>query len=176
MSTLCERVVVTVVAAVIALSAVQASAQSQSVPVQPGASPAAAIGVFAYPRNSQTAEQQADDENACYASAKQQTGIDPKAPAPAPQPAASQKGGGAKGAGRGAAGGAAVGAITGDAGSGAAVGATVGAVRGRRQQRKANKEAERQAGQQSQAQQQQSLDTFRRAFSACMDSRGYSVK
>jgi hypothetical protein len=57
----------------------------------------------------------------------------------------------------------------GDAGTGAAAGATAGAVRGRRQQTKANKAAEQQA-------QQQGLDTFRRAFSACMDSKGYSVK
>ena len=63
-----------------------------------------------------------------------------------------------------------------DPGTGAAVGATAGAVRGRRQQKKANKQAEQQAQQQGQAQQQQRLDTFRRAFSACIDSKGYSVK
>jgi hypothetical protein len=82
----------------------------------------------------------------------------------------------AKGAAGGAAGGAAIGAIAGDAGTGAAIGATAGAVRGRRQQKKANKQAEQQAQQQGQAQQQQRLDTFRRAFSACLDSKGYSVK
>jgi hypothetical protein len=76
----------------------------------------------------------------------------------------------------GAAGGAAIGAIAGDAGTGAAVGATAGAVRGRRQQKKANKQAEQQAAQQGQAQQQQTLDTFRRAFSSCIDAKGYSVK
>jgi hypothetical protein len=53
---------------------------------------------------------------------------------------------------------------------------TAGAVRGRRQQKKANKQAEQQAQQQGQAQQQQRLDTFRKAFSACIDSKGYSVK
>ena len=38
------------------------------------------------------------------------------------------------------------------------------------------KEAEQQAQQNAQAQQQQTLDTFKAAFSACMDARQYSVK
>lgn len=142
------------------------------------ASPAAKIGVFVYPRNNQTPQQQSKDENTCYSSALQQTGIDPAAPPPPPQQAPQQKGGAVKGAAKGAAGGAAIGAIADDTdtGTGAAVGATAGAVRGRRQQQKANKQAEQQAKQQSQAQQQQRLDTFRKAFSACIDSKGYSVK
>ena len=139
-------------------------------------SPSARIGLFVNPKNNQTPEQQADDEKTCYATAQQQTGIDPSAPPAPPQEAAQKPGGGAKGAARGAAGGAAIGGITGDAGTGAAVGATAGAVRGRRQQKKANKEAEQQAAQQSQAQQKQQLDTFRRAFSSCIDAKGYSVK
>lgn len=139
-------------------------------------SPAAKIGVFVNPKNNQSPTQQAEDENTCYATAQQQTGIDPAAPAAPPPEAAKNKGGGAKGAAGGAAGGAAIGAIAGDAGTGAAIGATAGAVRGRRQQKKANKQAEQQAAQQGQAQQQQKLDTFRRAFSSCIDAKGYSVK
>jgi hypothetical protein len=139
-------------------------------------SPASKIGLFVYPQKEQNPEQQAKDEGDCYTSAQQQTGIDPTAPAPAPQEADKKKGGAVKGAAGGAAGGAAIGAIAGDAGTGAAIGATAGAVRGRRQQKKANKQAEQQAQQQGQAQQQQTLDTFRRAFSACIDSKGYSVK
>jgi hypothetical protein len=149
-------------------------------PTQPpslsSGSPAAKIGLFIYPQKEQTPQQQAGDENACYSSAKQQTGIDPTAPPPAPQQADKKNGGAIKGAAGGAAGGAAVGAIAADAGTGAAIGATAGAVRGRRQQKKANKQAEQQAQQQGQAQQQQTLDTFRRAFSACIDAKGYSVK
>jgi len=140
------------------------------------ASPAAKIGLFVHPKNEQNPQQQASDESACYGLAQQQTGIDPAAPPPAPPEADQKKGGAVKGAAGGAAGGAAIGAIAGDAGTGAAVGATAGAVRGRRQQKKANKQAEQQAQQQGQAQQQQGLDTFRRAFSACLDSKGYSVK
>jgi hypothetical protein len=139
-------------------------------------SPAAKVGLFVNPKNNQTPQQQAEDENACYATAQQQTGIDPAAPAAPPPEAAKARGGGVKGAARGAAGGAAIGAIADDAGTGAAAGATAGAVRGRRQQRKANKQAEQQAAQQSQTQQQQKLDTFRRAFSSCIDAKGYSVK
>jgi hypothetical protein len=166
-------------------------------------SPAKSIGMFAYPRNNQNADQQQKDESECYASAKQNTGIDPQAPAPAAPSAESQqaaqkeaaqqagkdakKGGAVKGAAGGAAGGAAIGAIAGDAGTGAAIGATAGAVRGRRAQKKGEKAAQQQAAQQTAqtqqqaqsqatAQQQQKADTFKRAFSACMDARGYSVK
>jgi len=153
-----------------------ASAQGTQATSVGSGSPAAKIGLFVYPQKNQNPQQQASDESACFASAQQQTGIDPSAPPPSPQQANSAKGGGAKGAAGGAAGGAAIGAIAGDAGKGAAIGATAGAVHGRRQQKKANKQAEQQAQQQTQAQQQQTLDTFRRAFSACIDSKGYSVK
>ena len=162
------------------LIAAEIAAQNAGTAGQPGnapaATPAAKIGLFVNPKNNQTAEQQAQDENTCYSTAQQQTGIDPTAPAGPPPEAAKKQGGGAKGAAGGAAGGAAIGAIAGDAGTGAAIGATAGAVRGRRQQKKANEQAEQQAAQQAQAQQQQKQDTFRRAFSSCMDAKGYSVK
>jgi Glycine zipper len=164
-------------------SLIAASVGAQSTPTaspptsagQPG-SPSASIGLFVNPKSSQSTQQQAEDEKGCYATAQQQTGIDPTAPASAPSEAAKKQGGGAKGAAGGAAGGAAIGAIAGDAGTGAAIGATAGAVRGRRQQKKANKQAEQQAAEQAQAQQQQKLETFRRAFSSCIDAKGYSVK
>jgi len=162
-----------ITAAVSAQNAPAATGQPQNTS---SGTPATKIGLFVNPKNNQTADQQAQDEKTCYSNAQQQTGIDPAAPAePAPE-AAQKQGGGAKGAAGGAAGGAAIGAIAGDAGTGAAIGATTGAVRGRRQQKKANKQAEQQAAQQSQAQQQQKQDTFRRAFSSCMDAKGYSVK
>lgn len=138
--------------------------------------PSATLGVFVYPKNQQTSAQQTKDENECYSWAKQQTGWDPKTPAPPPQQAAKAQGGGAKGAAGGAAGGAAIGAIGGDAGKGAAIGATAGAVRGRRQQKKANKQAEQEAQKQSSAQNQEAMNKFKGAFSSCIDARGYSVK
>ena len=54
-------------------------------------SPAKSIGMFAYPKNQQSADQQLKDENECYASAKQQTGIDPQAPPPAAKPKSKRK-------------------------------------------------------------------------------------
>jgi hypothetical protein len=166
-------------------------------------SPAKSLGMYAYPKNNQSSDQQLRDENDCYASAKQNSGVDPQAAAPAAPTAEEQKaaqqqaaqqagkdapkGGAVGGAAKGAAGGAVVGAIAGDAGTGAGIGATVGAVHGRRQKKKAKKTAEQQAAQQTaQAQQQAqaqataehqaSLDSFKRAFSACMDARQYSVQ
>jgi hypothetical protein len=153
----------------------------------PAATPKpATLGLAVYPGSGQDATQQAKDENECYAWARQQTGIDPTA-VTAPAPAAeAPKGGAVKGAARGAAKGAAVGAIGDDdrvrdeghldAGEGAAVGATAGAVRGRRAQKKASKEAQAQAQQTAQAQDAGRKDTFNKAWSACLEGRGYSVK
>jgi hypothetical protein len=169
----------------------------------PAWSPAKSIGMFAYPKNNQNPDQQLKDESDCYGSARQNTGVDPQTPPPqgpsaqqaqaAQQQAAQQagssvsKGGTVKGAAGGAAGGAAIGAIAGDAGQGAAIGATVGAVAGRRKQRMKEEQAKQQAAQQTaqgqqqseaqaQAQYQAGISTFKRAFSACMDARGYSVQ
>lgn len=139
-------------------------------------SPAARLGMFPYPKNNQSAAQQQQDENECYNWAKQQTGIDPSAPAPPPKEAKKPRGGGVKGAAGGAATGATVGAIAGDTGEGAAIGAAAGAMRGRRQQRKAGKQAEKQAEATAGQQKQQTLDVFKKAFAGCMDGRGYSVK
>jgi hypothetical protein len=138
-------------------------------------------GMYVFPKRNQPPEQQQQDEMQCNSSAVEMTGFDPSAPPSAPPPSqGAPAGSGARGALRGAAGGAAMGAamgaIAGDAGKGAAMGAAgggmVGGVRGRRQGR------EQQAAQQQAAQQQQQgqLQAYQRAFSACMDARGYSVK
>jgi hypothetical protein len=194
--------------AVILAGALLTSAQAP--PTQaPAAAPAAApawspaqnIGMFAYARNGQSADQQLKDESECYGSAKQRTGIDAQAPPPkglteeekkaAQQQAAENakqvQGARVGGAARGAAGGAAVGAIAGDAGKGAAAGAVVGTMKGGMAQRSANAQAKQQAAAQTAAaqkkaeqdllqQHQEGIDIFQRAFAACMDARGYSVK
>jgi hypothetical protein len=170
------------------------SVQSQSQPSSPQAppttsssgaapsaskSPAQAVGLFVNPQKQQDASLQSKDEAECYNAAKQQSGIDPAnlaASTQPAQPANTPSGGGVKGAAGGAAAGAAIGAVAGDAGTGAAVGATAGAIHGRRQQKKAQKQAQQQAQQQQASAQQQNLDTFKRGMSACLDSRGYSVK
>jgi hypothetical protein len=167
----------------------------------PSSSAAEKVGLYAYPAKGQSHDQQLIDESDCYNSAQQQTGVNPDMAAPqAPSSAEVQaaqaqaadaapeaKGGRARGAARGAVGGAVIGGIAGNAGAGAAVGATVGTVRGGRQQRQANDQAKQQASAQAGAQVQQQyqsqkaahnaqMDKFKRAFSACMDAKGYSVK
>jgi len=125
---------------------------------------ALAAGPFVYPQKGQSAEQQNKDSNECYGWAKAQSGVDPGAPPPPAKPGQHARGT-AGGAARGAAGGAAIGAIAGDAGKGAAAGAVVGGVRGRRGSKA--------------AQQQQQADTrnaYDRAFGACMEGRGYTVR
>lgn len=182
------------------LASAQAQPSGQTAPA-PAWSPAQSIDMFAFPKNGQSADQQLKDESECYGMAKQRTGIDPQKAAPtgptaeqvqaaqkqAAQNADQVKGGRAAGAARGAAGGAAIGAIAGDAGKGAGAGAVAGTMSGGAKQRSANAQAQQKAAAQAKGQlekehQQQlqahkeGLDTFQRAFSACMDARGYSVK
>jgi hypothetical protein len=140
------------------------------------AAPAAAQKPIVYPAKGQTTAQQKKDDAECYAWAKQTTGIDPAAVAstPPPQQTGPAVGGGqrARGAVRGAAGGAAIGAIAGDAGAGAGIGALVGTMAGGRQAR------QQQAAQNEQAvaQHHEMINTHQRAFSACMEGRGYTIK
>lgn len=68
---------------------VSASAQTSSPQEAPAFSPAKSIGMFAYPKNQQNADQQLKDESQCYGSAKQHTSFDPQSAAPQ-QPNAEQ--------------------------------------------------------------------------------------
>jgi hypothetical protein len=148
-----------VVAAVLVAVASTAQAQKPSV----------------YPAKGQSAQQKQKDDKECLAWAKQDTGIDPvAASAPAPQQTGPATGGGerARGAARGAVGGAVIGGIAGDAGTGAGVGAAAGVMAGGAKARQ--KQAAQ--NQQAQQQQQQTLNTFYKAYGACMEGRGYSVK
>ena len=157
---------------------------------------ASAQSLIIYPAKGQSAAQQSKDEGECNTWAKTNTGIDPVAlanaasqPAPvaqAPATAPQQGGERVRGAARGAAVGAAVGAIAGDAGKGAAGGAVVGTAAGGAKKRNAQREAaaeQQQAQQQAQAtanaqaaDTQQKLATYNKAYSACLEGRGYSVK
>lgn len=129
-----------------------------------------------YPAKGQSAQQQQQDDAECRGWATQSTGIDPAAlaRAPIPQETGSTVGSGdrAQGAVRGAAGGALIGAIAGDTGDGAAVGAVLGTMRGGRQAR----QSQDQRNQQQVADRQGQLATYDRAFAACMEARGYTVK
>jgi hypothetical protein len=178
-------------AALVTVGLGSSAALAQAPPATEAPAPAAApkpatLGLAVYPGSGQDATQQAKDESECYAWARQQTGVDPTV-ASTPAPAAdAPKGGAVKGAARGAARGAAVGAIGDDdrvrdegnldTGEGAAAGAVAGAARGRRAQKKAAKQADAQAKQAAQAQDAGTKDTFKKAWGACLEGRGYSVK
>jgi hypothetical protein len=126
-----------------------------------------------YPAHGQSATKQSQDDGACYAWAKQNTGIDPAVVAGTPPPPQGPTGARARGAARGAAAGAIVGDVNHhDAGHGAAVGATAGAVAGGVRSRR---EHAAQA-QNAQANQQAEMNTYWRAYSACMQGRGYTVQ
>jgi len=121
-----------------------------------------------YPAKGQSTQQQKKDDGACYGWAKSNTGIDPAVVAQTPPPPSGPAVGGGERL-KGAARGAVVGEIAGGhGGEGAAAGALVGGARARKNQ----------AAQQQQAQGQkaQTMDTFYRAYGACMEGRGYTVK
>jgi hypothetical protein len=136
---------------------------------------AAAQQPIVYPSKGQSPQQQNQDEGQCAGWARQSTGIDPAmASSPAPQQTGPAVGGGQRlgGAARGAAGGAAIGAIAGDAGKGAGVGAVVGTMAGGRRAR----QQQAAQNQQAQAQQQDLQQTYYRAYGACLEGRGYTIK
>lgn len=116
--------------------------------------------VFVAPNKGQSKDQQSKDTAECRQFATEQV-----PPSQAPTGAGTHARGTAGGAAKGAAAGAAVGAIAGDAGKGAAAGAVVGGVGGRRGSKRAQKAAETGA-----------QNDWARAFAACMESRGYTVK
>jgi uncharacterized protein YcfJ len=136
------------------------------------------LGLYVFPAKNQNAATQEVDETDCFTWAKQQTGYDPINPTQvtAAQVDTSNDGSAVKGAAVGAAGGAAIGAIAGDAGKGAAIGAVVGGVRGRRS-KKMHDQAQQQANEQGAAAYSADLaNDYNKAFAACMEGKGYTVK
>jgi len=153
---------------------------------------AASVGVYVFPSKGQEASQQSKDESDCYDWAVGNTGIDPfdltkqaqqeqRQANQAKQDAQSAgKGSGAKGALGGAAAGALIGEIAGDdAGKGAAIGAAVGFLGGRRHKKKKKAAAEEQADQQAKSSRRHTsaeMDSFKKAFSVCLEAKDYRVK
>lgn len=173
---------------VVALS--QATGQTQ--PATSQKSLAATMNVYVFPTKGQAADQQSQDEAACYTWAVQQVGTDPfelqkqaeqqqqQKEQSEQQIADAGKGAGAKGAVGGAAVGALIGEIGGhSAGTYAAYGAAAGAIISRRRTRQAqasaSAQAEQQAQQAAQATQEQ-MDNFKKAFSVCLEGKNYLVK
>jgi len=114
-----------------------------------------------YPAKGQSADQQTKDQNECQGWAKQNTGIDPVALAnTASQSAAQQPVGGE---------------LAGDAGKGAAAGAAAGTMVGGSRQRQ--KQRANTANQNAQnADVQSKLATYNKAYAACLEGKGYTVK
>ena len=124
--------------------------------------------VYIYPQKGQSQEQQDKDQYECYQWAKQNTGVDPVQGTPQ---ASSSSGDGtvARGTVRGALGGLVIGNIAGGSGSkGAAAGAVLGGTGS------AIRKSQRQSGQQQQAANSQA--NYNRAYGACLEGRGYTVK
>ena len=135
------------------------------------------LGLFLYPTNGQSQRQQKVDEFECYKWAMEQTGIDPlNLPEVEAQLQTGPTGGAVRGAARGAAAGAAIGAIAGDAGKGAAIGATAGAMGGLRGGRAAQAQQNQQAQANAAAAEADVKNTYIKAFSACIEGKGYTVK
>ncbi len=142
----------------------------------------AQIGMFIYPAKGQSANQQKKDEDACYGWAETNTGLTLAAgqvdAAAAGKASAESAGKGkvARGAATGTATGLAIGAISGNAGRGVAVGAVAGSLRGVRGRTNAKRRAGQSGAQQAVQANQQAVDQFKKAASACLEARGYSVR
>ena len=118
---------------------------------------------YVYPAKGQSQEQQSRDQAECHGWAMQQTGYNPyQGSSPPPS------GGVIRGAAGGAALGAGGGAIGGHSGKGAAIGAGAGALFGGVRQ---HRQAEQQA-----MNVQQMNNAYARAYSACLQGRGYTVQ
>jgi Glycine zipper 2TM domain len=139
--------------------------------------------VYAYPQNGQSPDQQSRDRYECSEWAVHQTGFDPTAPTVPAQYRVVASG---PPPGTGTAIGAIAGAVIGaaisprwDRGAGAVFGGLTGAVIGSASdaQRAQNNQIQMSEAQQQQyAAMAQKASDYRRALSACLEGRGYSVK
>jgi len=136
------------------------------------------LKLFVYPSKGQSQDKQKADELECYKWAKEQSGIDPMNTTKT-QAAPKQEGptgAGVGGAAKGAAVGALVGSVSGDAGKGAAYGAIAGGVAGRRKGKQAQAQQNQQAEATAAATDQAKADSFKKAFSVCIEGKGYTIK
>jgi len=161
---------VTLVAAVLCLAQADQPAPTTSM--------AKSLGLYVFPKDKQSAQTQSKDEYDCYQWAVGQTGVDPVNPpkVEAAKVDTSPNGTAVVGAAKGAAAGVAIGAIAGDAGKGAAIGAVAGGLAGRRA-KVAGDRQQQQSNEQAAKQQEQALmNDFKKAFSACLEGKSYTVK
>lgn len=141
------------------------------------ASQVAAQELFIVARDGQDQDQQELDEFQCMRWARDETGFDPMA-VPTATEAPPQQQAAQGGVGRGALRGAAVGGIVGGssgARTGAAAGGLVGGAR-RSDQNRSQSQAQAQWEQEQAQIYAQNRNNYNRAFTACMDARGYTVR
>jgi len=136
------------------------------------------LKLFVYPSKGQSKDKQKADEYECYKWAMEQSGVDPinmtKTQAPPPQEGPT--GAGVGGAAKGAIVGTALGSISGNAGEGAAAGAIVGGLAGRRKGKQAQAQQNQQAQAAATATDQAKIDSFKKAFTVCIEGKGYTIK
>jgi hypothetical protein len=141
-----------------------------------GSFPALAADLMVYPAEGQPPEQQTADQQECKSWAINQSGVNPDtlgaAPVAVTEPAGAKP---LRGAAVGAAVGGLGGSLGGEFGKGAAAGAAVGILAGGIRQRRERKSADS-MNQQLQQQQQQHLEKYTRAYGACLEGKGYTVK
>jgi hypothetical protein len=142
-----------------------------------GAAAAVAQDLYVYPKNGQSAEQTDKDKYECYNWAKNDTGFDPMA---APTTTTAKPAGSKKQytAVKGGLGGAAIGGLL-SGKKGAKKGALAGGLLGGVSQYSHNKQVESQRQQwkdQEAANYATNRNNYNRAYAACLEGRGYSVK
>ena len=147
-------------------------------PTTPTTSFAKSLGIYVFPAKDQDAATQQKDDGDCYRWAVEQSGVDPINPpkVEAAQVDTAPDGTAVKGAARGAAAGVAIGAIAGDAGKGAAIGAVAGGLAGRRAKVAGDAQQQQKNNQAATAQQTAMTDSFKKAFTVCLEGKGYTVK
>lgn len=139
---------------------------------------ATGLGLYVFPSKNQDQATQEKDEAYCYKWAQEQTGVDPLNPTKveAAQVNRAVDGTAIVGSAGGAAAGAAIGAIAGDTGKGAAIGAVVGGLRGRRAKVVGDEREQQHNDQAAAAQEKEAMDNYKKAFTACLEGKGYTVK
>ncbi len=137
--------------------------------------------LMVFPAQGQSNETMEQDKFSCYGWAKGQTGFDPmKAPSTStPPPSQAKKGSTAGSAGRGALGGAVVGAILGDSSKSAKRGAAAGGLVGGVRQSSKNSSVDQKTKEWEQKEANNyanNRNQYNRAYSACLEGKGYTVK
>ncbi len=149
--------------------------------------PVQAQEIIVYPAKGQSNDQMEKDKFECYTWAKGQTGFDPmQMPTASSAPPSQERksvGGSTLGGGLlGGAGGAIIGGIAGGssgARKGAAIGGLSGGAFGGMRSSRQNRQADQQQQQWEQQQANQYMqqrNSYNRAYSACLEGRGYSVR